>query len=230
MSEIVPYLTLLPKRTRHRICLNEEDDRSNQAMCTMTSNEQKTTRRKILDSAQRIVGQKGFSAVGINEVLSAAGVPKGSFYHYFSSKDGFGVALLDDYFERYTTDMDLLFATSNLSGRDRMTTYWHHWIKNQTGDCDGGKCLAVKLGAEVSDLSEPMRLALARGTAKIVQRLTFALDSAVADRSVQLQEPATPLASRLYFLWLGASIMAKITRSTEPFEMAMNETVRVLQS
>jgi len=37
---------------------------------------------------------KGFSVVGLNEVLKSAGVPKGSFYHYFSSKDAFGEALL----------------------------------------------------------------------------------------------------------------------------------------
>lgn len=37
------------------------------------------TRRSILDAAQRIMAHKGFAAVGINEVLSEAGVPKGSF-------------------------------------------------------------------------------------------------------------------------------------------------------
>jgi TetR/AcrR family transcriptional repressor of nem operon len=42
-------------------------------------------RDKILATGQRIMGGKGFSAVGLNEVLTAAGVPKGSFYHYFGS-------------------------------------------------------------------------------------------------------------------------------------------------
>ena len=53
------------------------------------------TRQKILDAAQPIMASRGFSAVGINEVLSAASVPKGSFYHYFRSKDAFGQALLE---------------------------------------------------------------------------------------------------------------------------------------
>ncbi|MEK8174490.1 helix-turn-helix domain-containing protein [Streptomyces sp. M19] len=44
------------------------------------------TRQSLLDAARRIVAAKGYAAVGINEVLAAAGVPKGSFYHYFASR------------------------------------------------------------------------------------------------------------------------------------------------
>src|SRR5689334_11959269 len=62
------------------------------------------TRRIILDTAQRIMAHKGYSAVGINEVLAEAGVPKGSFYHYFPSKDAFGEAILKSYFADYLTD------------------------------------------------------------------------------------------------------------------------------
>lgn len=59
------------------------------------------TRQGILDAGHRIMAAKGFSAVGLNEILTAASVPKGSFYNDFSSKDAFGEALLDDYFADY---------------------------------------------------------------------------------------------------------------------------------
>ena len=39
-------------------------------------------RGSILEAGQRIMAGKGFSAVGLNEILAGAGVPKGSFYHY----------------------------------------------------------------------------------------------------------------------------------------------------
>lgn len=55
------------------------------------------TRQSILDTAQRVMAHKGFAAVGLNEVLAEAGVPKGSFYHYFASKDAFGEALMKNY-------------------------------------------------------------------------------------------------------------------------------------
>ena len=40
-------------------------------------------REHILDVAQRIIGKKGYAAVGLTEILTAANVPKGSFYYYF---------------------------------------------------------------------------------------------------------------------------------------------------
>jgi TetR/AcrR family transcriptional repressor of nem operon len=57
------------------------------------------TRQHILDTGNRIIAAKGFSAVGLNEILQAAEVPKGSFYHYFKSKEQFGEALLEAFFD-----------------------------------------------------------------------------------------------------------------------------------
>ena len=65
-------------------------------------------RQEILDTAQIIISGKGYAAVGLNEILAAAGVPKGSFYHYFESKDAFGEALLESYFETYLEDLDAM--------------------------------------------------------------------------------------------------------------------------
>ncbi len=52
------------------------------------------TRERILAAGTTLFGQKGFNGCGLNEVLQAAGVPKGSFYHYFHSKEEFGVAVI----------------------------------------------------------------------------------------------------------------------------------------
>lgn len=193
------------------------------------NNDTKSTRQAILDTAQVIVGRKGFSAVGLNEILQAAEVPKGSFYHYFNSKDAFGVVLLDSYFEHYVNGMQQLFDQPELSGFAKLMRYWHSWVDNQTGCTDTGKCLAVKLGAEVSDLSEPMRLALQRGTARTIALLAEALQHGVEDGSLQAQPHPESLARRLYALWLGTSVMSKITRTSAPFDEALLLTQHLLQ-
>lgn len=197
-------------------------------MATANTYEPSDVRENIIAVGQRIIGAKGFSAVGLNEVLSAAGVPKGSFYHYFGSKDAFGVALLESYFEEYLADLDNTLAAPNLTMAQRLMNYWQVWQQTQSfSDCQG-KCLAVKLGAEVADMSEAMRATLNRGTSGIIARLAGAIRAGVDDGSLSLGEDPSAVAQSLYELWLGASVMVKIVRNLQPFENALSTTRQLL--
>ncbi len=185
-------------------------------------------REKILATGQRIMAGKGFSAVGLNEILSSAGVPKGSFYHYFGSKDAFGEALLESYFEDYLADLDETLRQPGLTMAQRLMNYWRQWQETQSFfDCQG-KCLAVKLGAEVADLSEAMRSALKLGTSAITNRLGRVIEAGVAEGSLSIDGDPDSVAQSLYQLWLGASVMVKIVRTTQPFETAMMTTRQIL--
>jgi TetR/AcrR family transcriptional regulator, transcriptional repressor for nem operon len=185
-------------------------------------------RQRILDTAHRIVGVKGFSGVGLNEILAASEVPKGSFYHYFGSKEAFGEALLADYFEEYLIDIDATLAEPGVSQAERLLNYWRKWQATQGSIDYQRKCLAVKLAAEVSDLSEPMRLALKSGTAGIIDRVTRAIEAGIAEGSLRVDGEPRATGETLYHLWLGASLMAKIERTDAPFEAAMKTTQRIL--
>ncbi|BET46093.1 TetR/AcrR family transcriptional regulator [Streptomyces tendae] len=186
------------------------------------------TRRSILDAAQRIMSRKGFAAVGINEVLTAAGVPKGSFYHFFGSKDAFGEAMMRAYFTDYLADMDRVLAEPGRTAAERLMNYWQNWRETQSLDDCQGKCLAVKLGAEVSDLSETMRLALKEGTTAIVDRLERTISAGLADGSLTIGASARDTAEALYDMWLGASVMAKIHRNVGPLDTATTVTRQLL--
>ncbi|MHB8283129.1 MAG: TetR/AcrR family transcriptional regulator [Caulobacteraceae bacterium] len=186
------------------------------------------TRKGILETGQRIIAGKGFSAVGLNEILTTAGVPKGSFYHYFGSKDAFGEALLESYFDDYLSALDVTLSLPGKTMAQRLMTYWRQWQETQSDlDCQG-KCLAVKLGAEVADLSEAMRLALKRGTAEIMSRLAHAIAAGVTEGSLAVDSAPEQVAQTLYQLWLGASVVVKITRTAQPFESAMATTLQIL--
>lgn len=193
-----------------------------------TENNNLDVRQHTLETAQKIISRKGYSAVGLNEILMAADVPKGSFYYYFKSKDAFGEAMLQNYFEEYLATMDTIFSTANQTMAQRLLSYWEHWLDSQeTFDCQG-KCLAVKLAAEVADLSEAMRLALKYGTTEIINRLADVIDGGMADGSLSIETDANSLAQTLYQMWLGASLMAKITRSIDPMNNAMVATRKIL--
>jgi TetR/AcrR family transcriptional repressor of nem operon len=198
-------------------------------MSSLARPEAADVRQGILDTGRRIMAAKGFSAVGLNEILTGAGVPKGSFYHYFGSKEAFGEALLEDYFDDYLAALDETLRQPGLTMAQRLMDYWREWQETQSFlDCQG-KCLAVKLAAEVADLSEAMRSALKRGTSGIIDRLGLAIAAGVAEGSLTIDDDPAQVAQSLYQLWLGASVMAKIVRSTQPFEAAMMTTRQILR-
>lgn len=188
----------------------------------------------ILDCGERLIANKGFVGVGLSEILAAANVPKGSFYHYFSSKERFGEELLTRYIDGYLDRLDALLQADGTSARQRLMRYWSHWNLQQcnAGDCGEAeaspKCLIVKLSAEVSDISEAMRLTLRDGTDRVVRRLAQCLDEARADGSIAPTLVADDMALTLYELWLGASLLAKLRRDASAFEHATRSTEQLL--
>lgn len=190
--------------------------------------EMSDVRENILATGQRLMAGKGYSAVGLNEILTGARVPKGSFYHYFASKDAFGEALLESYFATYLAELDETLRQPGMTMAQRLMHYFEVWQRSQSFlDCQG-KCLAVKMAAEVADLSEAMRLAMQRGTSGIVSRLASAVEAGVTEGSLTIVGDATSTAHSLYQLWLGTSVMVKIDRNSAPFETAMTTTRQIL--
>ncbi len=169
---------------------------------------------------------KGYTAVGLNEVLNTAGVPKGSFYHYFKSKEEFGQALLDEYFDEYLIRIAPILK-QQASGAESLLGYFQYWIETQHDDSLYNKCLVVKLGAEVCDLSEVMRQTLDKGINRIVKLIAGSIERGISDGSVVTTD-SDALAEALYQMWLGASLMAKVSRSTQPFESALTMTKSLL--
>lgn len=186
------------------------------------------SRQAILAAGQRTIAHKGWAAVGLNELLAEAGVPRGSFYYYFKSKDVFGEAMMQEYFREYLADMDEIFGRDDLPAADRLVRYWEGWRETQSLDDCQGKCLAVKLGAEVSDLSESMRIALKEGTTEITARLAAMISAGRADGSLASEIDPESTAQTLYDLWLGASVMAKIHRNVAPVDNAFRVTRTIL--
>lgn len=174
------------------------------------------------------MNRRGFSGVGLNEILNASDVPKGSFYHYFVSKEDFGKALLERYFKTYLAAMDDIIARDNLTGAEKLIAYWTRWLESQTAHDPQSKCLVVKLAAEVSDLSEAMRRVLLNGTGQITARIAEMIEAGTEDGSLDIGGQPHHVAASLYHSWLGASLLAKITRDDTPLRAAMTETRNTL--
>lgn len=184
-------------------------------------------RQHIIDVARAIITHKGYSAVGIAEIVQAAGIPKGSFYYYFKSKEEFAEALLEHYFSHYLSEVDIQLNGSE-PARERLLRYFTFWKTTQGADLPESKCLVVKLGAEVCDQYDSMRYVLAKGTQDIVQKIAQCIREGQQDCSLPAVADAGELAEELYQLWLGASLMAKIHDPDKAFGKALNATLRLL--
>ncbi len=175
------------------------------------------TKTHLLTTGYQLIAQKGFTAVGIKQILDTAGVPKGSFYHYFASKEAFGEAIINHYFTRYKTRLDLI-DEQEINAQQKIYNYFQSWYDTQQTGCDHEKCLVVKLSAEVADMSEPMRKVLDAGYQQTIDWLASQIKAGWADHSIPRVDniAAESVAKRWYFAWLGASLIAKISQTNTP--------------
>ena len=181
------------------------------------------TRKRILDAGRGLLLRHGFSAVGLSRILAESGVPKGSFYYYFASKEAFGAALLKDYVAGYLARFDALIDSPGSAG-DRLARFWDAWLAEAGRAGIAGECLVVKLGAEVADLSDPMREILDRGVDALVARIARLLRDGAEDGSVARVDNPDATARMLYARWLGAAVLAKLAQSDAALRMAREET------
>lgn len=178
------------------------------------------TRRQILVTAQAIILGRGFAAVGLNEILKTAQVPKGSFYHYFESKEQFGKALLENYFEDYLAMLDTQLGDTARPALQRLLDYFDNWQSSQSSDTTRDKCLVVKLSGEVTDLSEAMRLSLRQGTQHVIDRLSRCMQDAADEGTIHLDGDARTVTEELYYLWLGATLITKVNHTPDALDIA----------
>lgn len=189
--------------------------------------ETKDTRQHILDTGYGLIVDKGFTSVGLAQLLKHAQVPKGSFYHYFKSKEQFGEALIEDYFLNYFERLEHLFTQKDHSAYESLMEYWGMWLENSEMESSAKKCLVVKLSAEISDLSEPMRLALMKGANHVISSVATGIETGKKDGSVRVTN-SQDTAKFLYNLWLGAALMNKLTRDDSSLKQALQISENIL--
>ena len=195
------------------------------------SDKSEATRQHILNTSFKLVLHKGFVGVGLQEILTTCGVPKGSFYYYFSSKEAFGCALLQQYLADYKVKIDQLILQEERSAYARLVALWQAWIDDPCHN-EGGwaeNCLIVKLAAEVSDLSEDMRKILNFGVSKLTERIANLLSDGQQDGSIPQHIEPEKMAQTMYQLWLGAALLAKLAQNKQPLYLALETTQQLLK-
>jgi TetR/AcrR family transcriptional regulator, transcriptional repressor for nem operon len=184
-------------------------------------------RRRLLEAGLDLVHARGFTASGVKDITDAAGVPKGSFYAYFPSKEALAEAIL----ERYWTDIEtrlLPILDEDGLAQERITRFFHALADDhEAGDFLLG-CLIGKMSLELSS-SERVRAELLRILDCWDEALTACVRSGQGGSGgVRADIDAAQLASLLIEAWEGAALRGKVTRSRAPYERFEAVTVPAL--
>jgi TetR/AcrR family transcriptional repressor of nem operon len=176
------------------------------------------TREKLLEVGAQAIAEKSFTACGLAEILKRAGVPKGSFYHYFKSKEDFGVALIEKEMEANLESLRPILGDRRRSPLARLRAVF----EQDTAECmaDGGarQCLIAKLALETGQLSEPVHAAVKFAYDQWSALLARTIGEAQVAGEIDPAEDAGRLANVLVMLWEGATIRTQIDRSRQPLD------------
>jgi TetR/AcrR family transcriptional repressor of nem operon len=185
-------------------------------------------RRRLLAAGLALVHARGFSASGVKDITDAAGVPKGSFYAYFPSKEAFAAAILEHYWSDIEARLLPILEADGLA-HERITRFFHALAdEHEAGDFLLG-CLIGKLSLELGGTSESVRDELVRILDRWDDALAACVRSGQADSGgVRADLDATELAAMLIEAWEGAALRGKVDRSRTPYERFETITVPAL--
>lgn len=175
-------------------------------------------RQALLRAGVAILTEKGFSAVGLEEILGAASVPKGSFYHYFASKDDFGLELIDAYNAYFLRKLDHWFGDHSRAPLDRIADFIADARAGMARYCFRRGCLVGNLGQEMGVLPEPFRARIGAVFGDWEGRTARCLDEARLAGEIASDSDCTALASFFWIGWEGAVLRAKLERSADALD------------
>lgn len=175
-----------------------------------------TTKEVLLEAGRRVFLEKGYNHSGIDAVLGAAGVPKGSFYYYFPSKEEFGLQVLNRFAEQHNADLDRVLGDTSLRPLDRLRRLVETTCERlEQQQCRNG-CLVGNLSQEMADQSEAFRGRLREIFRSWADRYAACLREAQATGEIAADLDVEELAGFLLASWQGTVLRAKTERSTAP--------------
>lgn len=176
------------------------------------------TKQKILDTGAELIHLKGFNHTGLQEILKAAGVPKGSFYNYFSSKEDFGLQVIDYFTGIYTFMSRPILADPSLSPLQkirRLLEWFMEFFKSK--DYAYG-CPIGNLTQEMGDLSPAFREKLKSALDILVDTYSGLLAESQKKGEISQDLDVREAARFLVSSWHGALMHMKAIKGPQPLE------------
>jgi len=172
-------------------------------------------REKIVAAAEERFHALGYNGCGVQEIVDAAGVPKGSFYNYFKSKELLALEVLANYASGSHRDV---LVDENLPPLQRLRNHFELMAARYAGFGYDKGCLIGNFAAETSEAMPKIRDALALSLANWTELVAAAIRAGQADGSIRPGLDAVEMARFLINSWEGAIVRMKIVGCRLPLD------------
>lgn len=187
-------------------------------------------KNKLIHAGLEMLTEKGFATTGLDGLLSGIGLSKGSFYHYFESKEAFGLELIDNYAIYFARKLDYFLGDEVLSPLERIRAYAEEAENSMRRFNYKRGCLVGNLGQEMNVLPESFRNKLKQIFSDWQSRLARCLEQAQAMGEVSAQIDVEELAAFFWIGWEGAVLRTKLEQNSEPLRCFIKFFFKTLSS
>lgn len=179
-------------------------------------------RAALINIGTVIFTQKGFSSTGLDEIVQAADIPKGSFYYYFSSKEEFALAVIDNYGGYFSRKLERILGNLEKTPLARLKAFTEEASAGvKRFDFKRG-CLIGNLGQEMASLEENFRVVLLAVLRQWRARFADCVQEAKDGGEIRTPVEATTLSHFFWCAWEGAVLCAKLERSAVSLDIVAN--------
>jgi len=173
-------------------------------------------KKKILSMGAEIVHLKGYNNTGVQEVLDAAGVPRGSFYFYFKNKEEFGLGIIDYHMNNFHIIVTELTRDERDSPMSRLKRIFDWTFTSlEKNDFKGG-CPIGNLTLEMADINETFRVKLQHAINDIKNIITYHLKQARELKEIPGFPDIQELTDFIFSSWEGTLLSMKAAKDTSP--------------
>lgn len=190
---------------------------------------QRDTRETLLRAGMELLSCQGFGPTGLELIVRRAAVPKGSFYHFFQSKEDFGLAVLTAYDAYFVKRLDRLLIESPQPALDRLALFMDDAQARMLKDDFKRGCLVGNLGQEVTTLPDSFRDRLEDVLEGWQRRVATCIDLAGEDATAVAGVGSSELAALFWNSWEGAVLRARLRRSVDPMRLFSRHFLSILR-
>jgi TetR/AcrR family transcriptional repressor of nem operon len=176
-------------------------------------------REQIIDAGLKCLVERGFNGVAVQDITTAAGVPKGSFYNHFDSKEALGAEIVERY-GKISTRRAIL-GDKSIAPLDRLRRHFETLNAVFAESNFERGCLLGNFSAELANQSALIRDSLRGLYAQWTKDLEVAIHDAQAQGSISTKLPASDLAAFLLDAYEGALLRARVEKDRRAFDRFM---------